>query len=77
MAKAKRMGKHDLESALFYLRETAGLDIRATRDSRPGRFEVQWENRLLGIEEMTSRDVWMLARGHRIATNRQQAGGTP
>jgi hypothetical protein len=62
----KRMSKRDIDGALHYLRYTFGLYVRATQDTRPGRFEVLWGDG--NVEEMSKRDVWMLARGARIGS---------
>jgi hypothetical protein len=65
----KRMSRRDLESALDYLRRV-DIEVHPDPSATSRRFNVSFTT--IGgsklTESMSPRDIWMLARGHRIAS---------
>lgn len=65
MGDTKRMGKRDIDSALTYLRFN-GYEIHPDPSATSNRFDIIWK---WSTESVSPRDLWMIARGHRMAAN--------
>ena len=65
-ATTNRMSKRDIFSALDYLRRQ-GIEVHPDPSATVNRFNVTFSTGLgARTESLSKRDVWMLARGHRI-----------